>query len=45
MCKIEDMLWQAGSLNDTSDFHSTFFFDKFADGVEQAGGELYVVSI
>jgi hypothetical protein len=35
MCKIQNMLGQACSLNHAADFDGAFFLDEFADGVEQ----------
>ena len=40
MSKVQNGLWQIGSLDNAADLDSPFFFDEFADNVQEVGREL-----
>jgi hypothetical protein len=35
MCQVDNMLWQAGALNDTPDLDGAFLLDEFSNGIKQ----------
>jgi hypothetical protein len=37
VCEIENVLGEAGALDDGADFDGAFFFDEFADCEEEGG--------
>lgn len=45
MRQVEDILREAGALDDTPNLHGALFLDEFADGVEEGGGELHILLV